>query len=137
MDLKTYRREVLGELPADPPASKLKNKPVVIDGIRFDSQLEGAYYLLLEFEKTTGNVSHYFMQVPIILTGSSKYRLDFLVFLTNGDTKYIDVKGHESDVFKLKKRQVKDLYPFEIQCVLKKEIPKHYLATVKDIQAYG
>ena len=100
---------------------------MVIDGIRFDSEIEGAYYLLLDDEKRQGQLLYFLRQVPVRLPGNSTYWVDFQVFLKNGEVQYIDTKGKETQIFRLKKRQVEDLYPIVIQCVRRDEIPKHYL----------
>lgn len=98
---------------------KFKNKPVIDNGKRFASKLEHSYKNHLEILKKEGKVLFYLMQVPIDLPGGTKYVLDFLVFYEDGDVKFIDTKGVETDMFKLKKRQVESLYPFDIEIVKK------------------
>ena len=138
MSIDEYRKEIgldafKRSIPANPDKTpipkkpKYKNTPVVIDGIRFDSEIEGAYYLLLEDEKRQGQLLYFLRQVPIRLPGNSTYWADFQVFLNNGEVQYIDTKGRETQIFRLKKRMVEDLYPIVIQCVRRDEIPKHYL----------
>lgn len=99
------------------PAAKSKygNHPTTVDGIRFDSKKEADYYKQLKIRRDAGEVSHFLMQVPIALPGNTKYVLDFLVFYTDGsDPEYVDVKGRQTETFRLKKRQVEALYPFKI-----------------------
>lgn len=44
--------------------SKYKNKPVCIDGIWFDSQYEGDYWVLLKRKEEAGEISNLRRQVP-------------------------------------------------------------------------
>ena len=96
---------------------KFKAKPIVMDGKRWDSTLEYKYMLHLEMLKKSGEVLFYHDHVNIRLTGGTKYEVDFQVFYADGTVKYIDVKGVETDIFKIKKREVEAIYPFEIQIV--------------------
>lgn len=94
---------------------KYNNQPTTRDGIRFASKKEATYYERLLIRQRTGEVSHFLMQVPFHLPGNTKYVLDFLIFYTDGRAPdYVDVKGSETPVFRLKKRQVESLYPIRI-----------------------
>jgi len=44
---------------------------------------------------------------------------DFVEFWKDGNVKFTDCKGVETETFKLKKRQVEELYPIEINIVTK------------------
>lgn len=95
--------------------SKYSNQPTTRNGIRFDSKKEARYYDQLLIRQQLGEVSHFLMQVPFHLPGNTRYVLDFLVFYTDERTPdYVDVKGRETQVFRLKKRQVEELYPIRI-----------------------
>ncbi len=96
---------------------KFNAKAVVVDGFRFDSKREAEYYRQLKILQQSGEVLFFLRQVPIHLPGNTRYVIDFQVFYTNGIVEFIDVKGVETEMFKLKKRQVEDLYPFEIKIV--------------------
>lgn len=102
-----------------PPAkapNKYHNEPTTVDGIRFDSKREARYYEQLKIRKSTGEVAYWLRQVPVHLPGGTKYVVDFLVFFTDVDRapEYVDVKGRETPVFRLKKREVEHHYPFRI-----------------------
>ena len=135
MTVAEYHREIgfPDKQKAKAPAPKYKNQAVWLDGIRFDSVIEGAYYMLLEDEKRQGQLLYYLRQVPIRLPGNTTYWADFQVFLKNGEVQYIDTKGKETQIFRLKKRQVEDLYPIVIQCLSRNEIPKYYLTTAREL----
>lgn len=98
---------------------KFKNKPVIDNGKRYASKLEYAYKNYLDLLKDQGEIFFYLTQVPIDLPGGVKYVVDFQVFYNDGTVKFIDTKGIETDMFKLKKKQVESLYPFEIEIVKK------------------
>lgn len=101
-----------------PKPNKYHNNPTTVDGIRFDSRKEARYYEQLKIRKATGEVSYWLMQVPLRLPGGSKYVVDFLVFFADGRApEYIDVKGRETQVFRLKKREVEHQFPIRIVCV--------------------
>jgi len=96
--------------------SKYRNKACVIDGIRFASQKEGDYYLYLKSDK---EVHHVLRQTTFHLPGGVRYFLDFMVFKlwTNGlfEVLYIDTKGIDTPVSKLKRKQVEEIYKIRIE----------------------
>jgi len=101
----------------EPKPNKYHNHPTTVDGIRFDSKKEARYYEQLKIRRATGEVSYWLMQVPIRLPGGTKYVVDFQVHLAAGGVEYVDVKGRETQVFRLKKREIEHHYPIRILCV--------------------
>ena len=101
--------------PADQPASKYRNIPSEADGIRFASKAERNYYLRLKLRVQAGEVAWFIRQVPFHLPGKTKYVADFLEVLADGRIRVVDVKGRETQMFKLKRRQVEALYPVRIE----------------------
>lgn len=85
------------------------------DGIVFASKAEAARYLELKTLRAGGAVRFFLRQVPFHLPGDTRYLLDFLVFWSDGHQSFEDVKGARTEVFKLKRRQVADLYGVEIE----------------------
>lgn len=114
-----------GWVPGAPKrGSKYGAKPTEADGIRFDSKAEARYYLELKGRVEAGGVEFFFRQTPVHLPGNTRYVMDFLEFLPctcGGCTcqrhRFVDVKGVETQTFRLKKRQVEDLYPIKIEVV--------------------
>lgn len=96
---------------------KFNAKPTINDGIRFDSKKEANYYQQLKTLKQTGCILFFLRQVPFHLPGNTKYVCDFQIFYTDGTVEFVDAKGMQTDTFKLKKKQVEDLYPIEIKIV--------------------
>jgi len=96
---------------------KYNAKPTMVDGIRFDSIKEAKYYSELKLRVRFGEVLFFLRQVPIHLTGGVKMVIDFQEFHTDGTVHFIDTKGYETDVFKIKKKQAEALYPIEIEVI--------------------
>ena len=98
---------------------KYHAKPTEVDGIKFGSRAEARYYSELKLRQRAGEVVGWLMQVPLRLTGGVIYRMDFLVFLTNGTCEGVEVKGFETPEWKIKKRMVAELYPWLDLAVVK------------------
>ncbi len=96
--------------------SKYNAKKVEIDGIKFDSKAEGEYYLHLKQQVTERQILGFERQKRMLLQEGFNvegvkgkirpifYVVDFIVTENDGTITYIDVKGVETDVFKLKKK---------------------------------
>ncbi len=93
--------------------------PVEIDNMRFDSKLEAKYYVFLKGQHKSGRVLYFLRQVPFHLPGKVTYRCEFQIFWENGDVSYVDVKGKDTPMSRLKRKQVEDLYPVKIEIVNK------------------
>lgn len=85
-----------------------------IDGILFDSKAEAARWVELELLRRGGAVRFTLRQVPFHLPGGVRYVVDFAVFWADGSTTFEDVKGHVTELYRVKKRQVEALYPVKI-----------------------
>ena len=94
--------------------NKYNNRKTVVDGFTFDSKAEALFYQHLKMLQKAGVVKSFSRQVEYVLvdkfkhpsTGrvvrTMKYIPDFFVAYTNGKSEVIDVKGHQTAVFKLK-----------------------------------
>lgn len=94
-------------------------KPTKRDNIRFDSKAEARYYDKLKLAQRAGELLFFLRQVPIHLPGNVRYVVDFVEFWAPagdepGDIVWTDVKGVETATFKLKRKQVEELYPIKI-----------------------
>jgi hypothetical protein len=96
------------------PANKFHAKITEIDNIKFASKREARRYAELKALRHAGEVKFFLMQVPFLLPAGLKYRLDFLVFWTNGNITFEDVKGFKNQVYIMKKKMVEFLYPIKI-----------------------
>jgi hypothetical protein len=119
-------RERAGGLDKIRPAKphKYRAQPTTVDGIRFDSKLEARYYEQLKVLEHRGGILGFLRQVPFHLPGKTRLVVDFQVFPVEGPPYFVDTKGFETEVFKVKLRQVKELYPWaDIRIVKKGEPP--------------
>jgi hypothetical protein len=102
------------------PAKKAKysNIKVEIDGIKFDSKKEAAYYGKLKMLKASGVVIDFQLQpkYDLIVNGMKLgfYKADFKVFWSSGIVRIVDVKGMKTPVYNLKKKMVKAIYDIDI-----------------------
>jgi hypothetical protein len=109
------------------PQHKFKVSPPeerTIDGILFGSKLESDYYRYLKMRVSSGAVIFFLRQVAFHLPGNTRYVVDFQEFHADGSVHFVDVKGIETDKFKMKQRQVEDLYPVEIEIVKARELKR-------------
>lgn len=90
-------------------------KRKVVDGINFASTKEANRYEQLQLLRRNGAVRFFLMQVPFRLPGNVKYLLDFMIFWSDGQVTFEDCKGMITDVYRIKKKQVEDLYPITIE----------------------
>jgi hypothetical protein len=86
----------------------------IVDGFRFDSKKEAEYYKGCKLLKARGTIVLLLRQVPFHLPGQVTYRLDFMEFYSNGNVKFVDVKGRDTAMSKLKRKQVEALYDITI-----------------------
>lgn len=90
-----------------PKSSKYGNKKTVVDGIKFDSKAEARYYVLNK-HKPRMERQVKFELLPKFECCGKKYRAitynaDFVFYDPEGNPeKVVDVKGVQTDVFRLK-----------------------------------
>ena len=96
---------------------KFGAKPCEYDGIKFSSKLEGKYYNQLKARQKSGAVVFFLRQVPIHLPGGTKYVVDFVEFLEDGTVRFVELKGFDTPMSKLKRTQAEALYPIQIEVI--------------------
>lgn len=108
-----------------PFKTKYKNKSCFVDGVRFDSRREAAYYGELLMQKKAGLISGFKRQVTFHLYAHEvgaepefqrqrqvcDHRVDFLVTRLNGDQEVHEVKGFATEVWNLKRKLFEANYP--------------------------
>lgn len=99
-------------------------KRTEIDCIKFDSKIEAKYYQALKLHQKSGSLLFFLRQTPFHLPGGIKYVCDFTEFWAptkddQGSVVFTDVKGYDTPVSKLKRKQVEDLYGIKINIVTK------------------
>lgn len=98
-----------------PRRSKYRNVVTYVGEARFDSKREAAYFegLLLRY-RARQLFFRPLRQVPFHLPGGVRYVVDFL-FQDRDGIHFVDVKGHKTATYRLKKKQVEDLYRVTIE----------------------
>lgn len=101
--------------------SKYNNQKTVVDGIEFDSKKEAEYYCQLKLLKKAGEIKDIGLQPrfelqPAFEKNGVKYRpityiADFVITNNDGTTEIVDVKGVETQVFKIKQKLFEYMYP--------------------------
>lgn len=109
---------------------KYRNRKVNVDGHTFDSQAEARYYQMLKLLQKSGEVTSFEMQKKYELlpkfkhpkTGkivrSITYIPDFVVNYSDGREEVVDVKGMQTQVFRLKEKLF--MHKYSIPLVLVK-----------------
>jgi thymidylate kinase len=111
-------------------ANKYGAKKVIIDGIKFDSKMEADYFLYL---KQQPNVIAFRLQPKFLLQDKFvkrgitfrkiEYKADFDVLYEGGRIETIDIKGAETEVFKIKRKLFEAKFPQEL--ILLTFVKKH------------
>jgi len=100
--------------------NKYNNIKTVVDGIKFDSKREAYYYLYYKRLQETKIIGNLKLQTPIKFDIDGKhiftYKADFEYEDEYGHH-YIDVKGVETPVFRLKKKLIEAKYKIIIEIV--------------------
>lgn len=100
--------------------NKYRNKKVIVDKKEFDSKREGNRYKELKLLERAGEIKNLELQPRFLLQDSFKkngrtfrkieYVADFK-YIENGKAIVEDVKGMQTDVFKLKHKIFEKVYP--------------------------
>lgn len=99
----------------NPRPSKMHNVMEECDNIRFQSKKEAAYYRQLKARMFAGEVKYFLRQVPFHLIGGVVYRCDFMEVWKDGSIHFVDPKGHRTQTFINKKKQVEASFPVVIE----------------------
>jgi hypothetical protein len=109
-------------LPEQPKSRKYHNQPLVVDGQHFDSRAEAARYLVLLERQQRGQISglrtqpRYELQAAFRdaqgrMTRAIVYVADFEYREKGGQLVAEDVKGMETQVWRIKAKMFKNRYP--------------------------
>ncbi|WNL49476.1 restriction endonuclease-like protein [Bacillus phage DZ1] len=112
--------------------SKFNAKKIVVDGIKFDSEVESRYYAHLMRLKAMGEIKEFTMQPAFVLQEAFtkhgkdypaiKYKADFQVWYIDGTTKVIDIKGMKTPEFKLKEKLYAKQFDVQLICICESKI---------------
>lgn len=100
--------------------SKNKNKfgakKCTLNNLNFPSKLEMHCYQYLKSMQDCGIVKYIIRQVPFDLPGGTTHKVDFMVATDKGNI-FIEAKGRDLALGKLKRLQVEELYKIIIHTV--------------------
>lgn len=100
--------------------NKYRNKKVILDGYVFDSMQESRRYKELKLLLKTGEIQdlklqpHFLLQESFKKNGKTYRKIEYIAdfqYIENGKTIVEDVKGMQTDVFKLKHKLFEKIYP--------------------------
>ena len=91
---------------------KYRNVKTEVDGITFDSRAEADRYCELKMLQAAGKVSGFDIQPSFVLADEVRYRPDFIVCDRNGHVWVEDVKGVETQAFRIKRKLWEQRYPW-------------------------
>lgn len=107
--------------------SKYGNRKVDLDGHTFDSQMEARYYQQLKWLKQAKQIKDFKLQPRFTLLEAFEkdgekhrkieYVADFKVEHLDGSVEIVDVKGHETKDFLIKKKLFHYRYPHKLSIV--------------------
>ena len=96
--------------------NKYKNKKTMIDGFKFDSEMESHYYLYLKHLKEIGEVVDFILQPTYLLQEGFNlngkriraitYKADFKVIYKDGNEEVIEIKKKITEEFKIKRKML-------------------------------
>jgi len=109
-----YAPETCGSFPRP---SKYHAVLTECDGIKFQSKKEARVYRELCARRHAGEIKFFLMQVPFRLAAGYTHRLDFLVIRTDGGIEYVEVKGRDLPMGKMKRKMVEEQYGIRIEVV--------------------
>jgi len=108
-------------------ATKYNSKKVELDGYTFDSQIEARYYQRLKWLLEHKEIKSFSLQPRYILLDKFKkngktyrkmeYIADFEVHHLDGSIEVVDVKGVETEAFKIKRKLFEHKYPYKLSLV--------------------
>lgn len=112
--------------------NKYKNTKIVVDNIKFDSNLEATRYKELKLLQRVKHISNLRLQVPFLLqegfkkNGKTHRKIEYIadfVYEENGQTIVEDTKGMKTETFKIKQKLFEYKYPeLSIKIITREEI---------------
>ena len=109
--------------PPFPASSKFHAVQTEISGIKFSTKKEARFYQELQARKHIGEIKFILRQVPFDLPGHYdngkiiRHFVDFAICRNDDTFQFIEVKGRDLPMGKLKRRQVEELYKIHIVVV--------------------
>lgn len=103
-----------GKLPGSRKTSKYRNVRTERDGKTYASKREADRHSALTLLSRAREIASFLEQVKLGLPGGVTYVADFVVLYPNGRYVVEDAKGVKTDVYKIKKKLMKETYNIEV-----------------------
>lgn len=113
-------------------ATKYNSKSVELDGHVFDSKIEARYYQQLKWLESNKQIlffrlqPRYLLQDAFVKDGRKfrkiEYVADFEIHHLDGSIETIDVKGMETEAFKIKRKLFENKYPHKLSLITYSQI---------------
>ncbi|WP_313798818.1 DUF1064 domain-containing protein [Cytobacillus sp.] len=107
--------------------SKYNSLKVEVDGLKFDSKLEAKYYEQLKWLEANKQILFFRIQPCYMLQEAFEkngkkyrridYKADFEIHKLDGTIEVVDVKGVETEAFKIKKKLFEKKYPHKLSLI--------------------
>lgn len=91
--------------------TKYRNVKTVLDGITFDSKAEARRYSELKLMQRSGELVAVGCQPSFVVAPGIRYIADFIVVDKSGKVWLEDVKGVETQAFRIKRKLYDTAYP--------------------------
>lgn len=112
--------------------NKYRNKKIIVDNIKFESNLEAERYRQLKLLQRAKQISNLRLQVPFLLqegfkkNGKTHRKIEYIadfVYEENGQTVVEDTKGIKTETFKIKQKLFEYKYPdLNLKIITREEI---------------
>lgn len=112
--------------------NKYRNRKIVVDNIKFESNLEAERYRQLKLLQRAKQISNLRLQVPFLLqegfkkNGKTHRKIEYVadfVYEENGQTVVEDTKGMKTETFKIKQKLFEYKYPdLNLKIITREEI---------------
>ena len=95
---------------------KFNNVRCEADGYKFPSKLEKNCYLALKILQKKEKILFFIRQPAFDLPGGVRHKVDYCLF-TNDHVLFVEAKGKDLPMGKMKRKQVEELYKIDIHVV--------------------
>lgn len=97
------------------PGAKYGSRRTLYGGIEYHSKKEADYAAELDLRIRAGDIKRWGRQVPIPLEVEgvrvALYLMDFEIWHLNGSIEWVEVKGYQTDLWKLKWKMLQAMLP--------------------------
>lgn len=94
--------------------NKYHAQATIYNGVRYPSKKEMARAQLNDLRVKAGQLRYWLRQIPFLLPGNRKHRVDFMEVEADGTVEFIEVKGRDLSAGRDRRREVEALYPVKI-----------------------